>query len=530
MVKQRTFILALAAALLLVLLVGSVAFADGPTSPTAQTEEKAAVCVDGYVINHRELAVDGTKTIPPLVVEAVQAGTNGGPNQVVATAPVGKDGYFKLSIPEEGTYNITMALPAGWEGIVPAARLSTGEDSSAAETGFTEFDASDKCYRIVFKIRRLVTISVLKWEEQLDGTVIPGEDWLITATPIKDPFAKVVTATITGGQALITLTPGQWTVAETVKNGWTPLTPASVTRIVDQYQGTGAINPIVFKNREPACHPSITVTKVGYGTNNLGERENLGTLAGWKFTVSRADGTAPSITKTTGGDGTALFDNLLPGVYKVTETVQTGWEVLTDNPTTVVLMDCEEIGVTFENRESIGDLRIYGTKWFQAWEKPYKGTVIGLAGWAITATLVGVDDTSATTVTDALGNYEFTEEQLRGAGMAFPGASIKVCEEERDHWIAKSPVCVTVKFPYPVPPEYTGVKVDFTNFQDPPPGGATYSAPVSSGSCSTYYVVKSGDTVAKVAGKFGVSGSSLIRTNGIKNANLIYLGQRLCIP
>ncbi len=231
-----------------------------------------------------------------------------------------------------------MQLPEGWDGIVPQVRIG-----GVAQTGFTEFKKSTTCYRIVFKIRRLVTIPVLKWEERLDGTVIPGEDWKITATPQGDPFAKVVTATITSGQALLTLTPGTWTVAETVKSGWTPLTPATVTRVVDQYQGTGAINPIVFKNREPACHPKITVTKVGYGTNANGEREPLGTIAGWKYTVSRADGATTSIVKTTGGDGRAVFDGLYPGVYKVTETVQSGWKVLGDNPVTVVLMDCETV-------------------------------------------------------------------------------------------------------------------------------------------------------------------------------------------
>ncbi len=118
--------------------------------------------------------------------------------------------------------------------------------------------------------------------------------------------------------------------------------------------------------------------------------------------------------------------------------------------------------------------------------------------------------------------------------MGFPGASIKVCEEERDHWIAKTPVCVTVKFPYPVPASYTGVKVDFTNVQDPPIGGAATTvaaAPASGGSCAApTHTVKPGDTLAKIAGKYQVSGSSIIRANSIRNPDLIYLGQTLCIP
>ena len=60
--------------------------------------------------------------------------------------------------------------------------------------------------------------------------------------------------------------------------------------------------------------------------------------------------------------------------------------------------------------------------------------------------------------------------------MAFPGATIEVCEQVHDNWIAKTPACVRVKFPYPMPASYTGARVDFTNYQDPPIG-ATHVAP-----------------------------------------------------
>ncbi len=528
MAKHRIFLLALASALLLVLMVGSVAFADGPVAGGAGPEqEKGQVCVDGYVINHREQPVDGTKL--GLVVEAIlgENSANRAPNQVVATAPVGKDGYFKFTNLPAGMLAFQLQLPEGWDGIVPQVRIG-----GLASTGFAEFKESTKCYRVIFKIRRWVTIPVLKWEERLDGSVVPGEDWKITATPVKDPFARVVTATITGGQALLTLTPGTWQVCETVKNGWTPLTPVCVTRVIDQYANGGAVNPIVFKNREPACHPKIIVTKMGYGHDANGELTALGTLAGWKFTVARADKTAPPVVGTTAGDGRVVFDNLRPGVYKVTETVQPGWAVrdTTQNPTTVVLMDCETVEVTFENVELIGQLRIYGHKWFKAWEKPYKGTLVGLSGWTITAKLVGTD-VMTSTVTDALGAYEFTAAQLDAAGMGFPGAAIEVCEESRDHWIHVTPKCVTVRFPYPVPATYTGVKVDFTNIQDPPlPGAAAgAAASVAGGACSAYHTVVAGDTLAKIAGKYGVSMGSLISANGIRNADVIFLGQKLCV-
>ena len=199
--KHRSFVVVMAAALLMLLAFASVASADGLTNGLTN-DVAEPICVDGYVINHREIPVDGTKTIDPLMVSAVDAS-----GAVVATVAVGKDGYFEFEELAPGDYDFQMVLPLGWEGIVPAADLE-----GVAVTGLTSFAEQEKCYRIVFKIRRLVTVPVLKWEEQLDGTVIPGEEWLITATPVKDPFAKVVTATVTGGQTSITLTPGTTTL------------------------------------------------------------------------------------------------------------------------------------------------------------------------------------------------------------------------------------------------------------------------------------------------------------------------------
>lgn len=54
----------------------------------------------------------------------------------------------------------------------------------------------------------------------------------------------------------------------------------------------------------------------------------------------------------------------------------------------------------------------------------------------------------------------------------------------------------------------------------PPPGG---------GAC-TWYVVQRGDTLTKVAVRYGTSVQAIAQRNGLRNANLIYVGQRLCIP
>jgi len=509
--RKLALVVALFAVLVMLFILTNVASASGQTT----------ICVDGYVINHRELAVDGTKISPQLYVEAVSA--NG-----TYSATVDDNGYFKFDALPVGSWNFRLQLPEGWEGIVPQAEIA-----GVAETGSTELDEQDACYRIVFKIRRVFGVMVVKWEELLDGTVQPGVDWEIVATPVGDPYVHPEEATTdVGGQAWFTLTAGTWQIRETLKTGWTAITPSQVTLNLDQYAPAGAMDPVIFKNLEPPCKSEIDVQKYGYGLDVNGKEIQLGPLAGWQVTVSRADNTMLPITKVTDGQGKATFTNLPPGVYTVQETVQAGWEAMSDNPQTVIHKDCEVTPVRFENKELKGELSISGRKLLKAWEPPYQGTVVGLPGWVITATLVGTD-VMTSTVTDALGNYTFSEAQLKAAGIAFPGASVEVSEEVRDNWISVTPTSVTIKFPYPVPSNYTGATVNFTNAEDPPVAtgrSAAAGTSASAGGCRARIVVHWGETLARIAARYGVSVGSVARLNNIRNADLIYAGQRLCIP
>ncbi len=507
--KHRRFVLvaAFAAAMVLLLALGTVAFAGADDSKTA--------CVDGYVINHRELPVDGSQ----VALEVVAVDANG--TVFDTTAPVDKDGYFKFEELPVGDWDFQLQLPADWEGIVPLAGRA-----GLASTGLTAIAEQEKCHRIVFKIRRVYDVIVVKWEELQDGTVQPGEGWTIKATPIKDPFVKAQDdVTAADGKVGFTLTAGKWLIEEKVKSGWTPITPPKLFITLDQYGEGGAQYPIVFKNREPVCYSDIVVTKLGHGTDAKGEDVVMGPIAGWKFTLKRVGGGMAPITKETDGSGVVTFKDVKPGVYTVTEEEKVGWASSEDNPQTVVHRDCQVDQVTFNNVETQGELRIYGKKLFRAWEEPYRGELVGLSGWVITATLLGTD-INTTTTTDALGKYEFTQAMLQAADLAFPGATIEVCEEERDNWIHVTPKCVNVTFPYPVPEDYPGIEVNFTNIQDPPAS----SAVVVGGSCQAYHSIALGDTLARIAARYGVSMSSLIQANGIQNADVIYAGQKLCIP
>jgi hypothetical protein len=548
-------VLALVAALAMLMAMTSITFAGGE-----EPKDDATVCVSGYVINHREQPVDGTKFDYPLYVYALTytsadasaapdlaavpdaealstlaaSGAEAGGWQIVDYVEVGSNGSYKFEkLPADQEYYFALPMPnEDWDGIVPVAPRG-----GIAWAGGALLEEKEGCYDVLFKIRRWFDVTVLKWEELRDGTVQRGEEWTMTATPQGDPWAvKKSGKTDASGGVVLQLTPGKWLVAETIKSGWTPVTPAQVTITLDQYAPPGATDPVVFKNLEPVCYATITVEKNGLGTalDEKGEpyQEWLGPLAGWLITLSRPDGAMYPVTIATDGTGKAVFKNLKPGVYSVKETVQPGWEAVSDNPQQVIITDCEDARVLFENLEVTGELKISGTKYFRAWVPPYKGKTVGLSGWTITATLKGTDpEVFVTTVTDALGNYTFSEADLDAAGMAIPGATITVCEEKRDHWIPVTPVCVDVHFPYPVPVDYKGVKVNFTNVQDPPLPGAGVSggSSVNTSTCASGYTVRAGDNLSSIAAANGTSVSALVQLNGLANPNMIRAGQTLCI-
>jgi LysM repeat protein len=53
---------------------------------------------------------------------------------------------------------------------------------------------------------------------------------------------------------------------------------------------------------------------------------------------------------------------------------------------------------------------------------------------------------------------------------------------------------------------------------------------VDKATCERTYYVRSGDTLAKIAGYFGVEPYQIVGTNNMKTPYTIYVGQKLCIP
>ena len=64
------------------------------------------------------------------------------------------------------------------------------------------------------------------------------------------------------------------------------------------------------------------------------------------------------------------------------------------------------------------------------------------------------------------------------------------------------------------------------------PGAATGDPPPSGGTPTTYriHTVRRGETLAQIAARYGTSVSAIARLNSLRNVNLIYVGQRLRVP
>lgn len=223
-------------------LAAAPAVSAEPAAPACPTRGDqlpgGPVVVQGWVINHREQPVDATRLPDGLQVDAI-----GSAGRVVS-APVAKNGFFKLVLAPD-VWNIRMQLPADWDGIVPIAPRG-----GLAVTGCTPLGGQPAPYLVVFKIRRLVDVTVRKWEELANGTVQPGANWQITFQPSNDPFAVAQTRTTgTDGAALFTVTPGTWLVYEWYRAGWVPVTPPQLTIALDAYAPAEPASIVIFKNR-----------------------------------------------------------------------------------------------------------------------------------------------------------------------------------------------------------------------------------------------------------------------------------------
>ena len=226
------------------------------------------------------------------------------------------------------------------------------------------------------------------------------------------------TVTDANGNYLFTdVDPGTYSVSEEVRPGWvqTTVSPGPIT-VVSGSDITG----IDFGNFQLG---SIAGEKFqdtnGNGVQDPGEPG----LAGWTIVLDAVGGTT-HLTTVTDAAGNYDFTDLPAGTYRIREVAQPGWVQTTVNPADISIVSGSNItGVNFGNFQlgSIAGEKFQDTNG-NGVQDPGEP---GLAGWTIVLDAVG-GTTHLTTVTDAAGNYDFTD---------LPAGTYRIREVAQPGWV-----------------------------------------------------------------------------------------------
>jgi PKD repeat protein len=232
--------------------------------------------------------------------------------------------------------------------------------------------------------------------------------WNITVSNESGQVA-VIQTNATGVYQLCNLMPGNYTVCEEMKPGWTNVTPACVDVVLDCTNAT-----VDFENDPPAETYCVEGFKRDICTDEG--------LSGWNITV-RNEAALEVGNATTNATGYYQICNLSPGNYTVCEELEEGWVNVTDLCHDIEITDSNFTQVNFFNTRL---LCISGNK-------TQSGTGQGLPGWNIT---VSPESGQVVVVqTNATGVYQVCNLE--------PG-NYTVCEEVKEGWVNVSPACVDV--------------------------------------------------------------------------------------
>lgn len=488
--------LALAALLAVILLIPVVSvYAAGSDNGAGPVPTNQRLCVVGSVIDHEE------KPLADGRIVTATSGTNS------LTAAVDASGNFRFEdglVPGTWTFSIDVQKEGEeWEPVTPAS-FDVPIDYGRSE-----------CYKIRFKLRRLITVNVIKIDDnhnRLGG-------WRIRAEPGAGNVFAAAKEAVTDdaeGTAVFKLTKGLWIFTEYGPAGvnYTPVLPNNGR----QELNVTAPGPhtLRFKNR---LLPAGCIDAIKQDVPPEGSNDAAFPLPGWKIEVRRADGSVAA-SGVTNAAGTIRFSNLPFGPYTVVEETRVGWAPATSASFDVVLTpdDAQCVLVPFENKQVAPEYCIEG-------RKIDTNGKIGLPGWVITATpLDKGDEKPANQVTNGLGVYKFS---FSANDYRVPGSRYKVCEVQQAGWLPHTSTCYTVTLPKE--PGRCVWAPDFENQQL----GHGRTTPVPSTGCRITHTVLKGQSLFGIGAHYGVSASAMVSANPWvrNNKNMyVYPGQQLCIP
>ena len=305
------------------------------------------------------------------------------------------------------------------------------------------------------------------------------------------------------------LTAGPWEVALQLPDGWQAFTPA-IFPITLSGAGENCAQ-VRFQVESLAC--LLVRQLVGLPDT---DPDDLPGISGWLMTAS--DG-SQVMTGTTDDQGQVYFTNMKPGAWSVSGEERNGWQPVEGyaDIQSIDLVSPSQFGkcqqVDFQSQPLFACVDVYQVD-------SRDGS--GLAGWEISIEPEKNGLTIAD-ITDGTGWVRFSE--------LTPG-SYTIMERPQDGWTAVTPLSTTVQLEAGA--SCTQVRFENRSETSPP---QLESAPeekpkekARKSACRINYRVRAGDTLLRISRRYDIGLARLLKFNPIANPNLIFPGQKICIP
>jgi LysM repeat protein len=455
---------------------------DDCVSVVFKNRAQETSCITGYKVDDSHNPIAGWKVY-------VQPANSKEPRFSATTAA---DGSFTFPSLPLGTWTVSEEVPPFWTAITPS-KFSVTLDTPSR---------SPRCVVVRFK-NRPPDICGEGYKVDENGKGLAG--WTVEAFAASNPSEVLTTVTDARGYYRFNgLTLGDWVFSVKHQVGWAPLTADTVKVAVETSKH--CIQVPIFRNQSPqGCIEGFKRDNLGFG------------LAGWNITLKPLDG-GPAQHASTDGTGHFAFDSLQVGKYEVSEEMQPGWAPVTPTSYEIDLKpsdskECARIQ-PFVNKQVPRDICIDGYKLDRVGN-------VGLPDWEVVAKNVATG-AELKTKTDGVGYFRFSSLE--------PGR-YEVAVVEKEGWVPAGPEreLVTVTWP----PKDACKTLKFYDRQGTAPKWDDQSPPDDhevDGTCRVRYEVCDGDTLNKIAARYGTSVRSILRENQVPNADVIYPGQSLCIP
>jgi len=260
-----------------------------------------------------------------------------------------------LDLPS-GEYTVTEILQDGWTCTTDNPRTVRVECDKTEMVYFGNQQECTGCLKI-YKYN----------DKNRDGTYDPGRPyyesylsgWAFTITDIAGKSWSGTTNRY-GYVTLCDLVPGEYTITETLKDGWT-CTTGNPRKVRVECDKTTSVD---FGNQQE-CTGCLKICKYEDENGNRQKDRGESYLSGWEFTITNDSGYSKTVT--TGGSGGTCYGcnycvticDLAAGEYTITETLKDGWTCTTGNPLEVTVECDKTTRVDFGNRgQCTGCLKI----------------------------------------------------------------------------------------------------------------------------------------------------------------------------